>query len=75
MANNLIPNGTKVEWYNWHRNKMPNRVGINRVPVTTGIIVAQSRQSDEIVIVEWDDDYDNCYPVSIENVDDLIEIK
>ena len=75
MANNSIPTGTKVVWYDWRKGRLPNRIGINRTPVTTGIVVAQSRQSDEVVIVEWDDLINGLYPVSIENVDDLIEIK
>lgn len=73
MANNSIPNGTKVRWHESQGNRSI-RVGLNTVLVNTGIVVAQSRQGDEVVIVEWDAPGFG-YPVSIEHVDDLIEIE
>lgn len=74
MANNSIKNETNVAWYDWHQNKKPRRLQCNgtSIPVTTGKVVAQSRQGDEVVIVEWDAEN---FPVSIENVDDLIELR
>ena len=67
MANNSIKNGTKVRWYDQHNKKF-----VGARVVTTGKVVAQSRQGDEVVIVEWDA---ADFPVSTENVDDLIEIQ
>ena len=66
MANNSIPNETKVRWYDESQLKW-----VGATTVKTGKVVAQSRQGDEVVIVEWDA---QDFPVSIENVDDLVEI-
>jgi len=71
MANNSIPNETKVRWYDENRIKWLEMNG-SPTRVSTGKVVAQSRQGEECVIVEWDA---QDFPVSIENVDDLIEIK
>lgn len=67
MANNSIKAGTKVRWYDQSHTHV-----VRSTKVKTGKIVAQSRQGDEVVIVEWDAEN---FPVSIENVDDLIEIE
>jgi len=49
-------NEMKVRWYNSTR---------------TGVILSnKSRQGDEVVIVEWDDNFS----VSAENINDLIEV-
>ena len=71
MANNSIKTGTKVRWYDTVHKRCIVRGSGPHTYVTTGIVVAQSRQSDEVVIVEWDAEN---FPVSIENVDDLVEI-
>ena len=71
MANNSIKTETKVRWYDNRGHCILKGIGPHAY-VSTGKIVAQSRQSDECVIVEWDAEN---FPVSIENVDDLIEIK
>lgn len=68
MANNSIWNETKVTWADPNRER---HIGCS-VMVKTGKVVAQSRLGDEQVIVEWDA---QGFPVTIEHVDDLIEIK
>lgn len=67
MANNSIPNGTKVRHYEL-KHSVQNG-GFDPEIVSTGIVVAQSRLGEEWVIVEWDGT--DAFPVSSEHVDDL----
>lgn len=64
MANNSIPNGTKV------RILRVKRIEDRRVIL--GTVKAQSSYNDEHVIVEWEGP---VFPVSVEHVDELVEIK
>lgn len=70
MANNSIPNETKV------RHSNPRHFVKDPGPgkTTVGMVVAQSRRGEEYVIVEWNT-ISGVIDVEIEHVDDLIEIK
>lgn len=68
--NTNIEVGMKVRWYDPNGKRFV--WGSERFTVKTGIVKAVSRQGNEIVIIEWDDH--SSYPITRENVDDLIEV-